>query len=141
MNSLFKYNSIGLMGRIPSENSAKSLLEIMKLLDHHHLQYCIEAETATLFETQALSCPVFSKNELTKHCQVVIVVGGDGSILHAAHVVIEAGIPVIGVNRGRLGYLTDIAPAEIERYLPEMLRGEVKAEQRFLLEAHIIDRQ
>ncbi len=67
-------------------------------------------------------------------CDLVIVVGGDGSMLKAASVLAEQDLPVVGVNRGKLGFLTDILPDEIEQTLGPILAGEYKAETRFLLD-------
>jgi NAD+ kinase len=133
----FVFNTIGLMGRIRSDESTQSLREIMKLLEHHDLKYCIEKETATLFSD--LTCSIYERNEIAKHVDVMIVVGGDGSMLHAAHIAVEHHVPLIGVNRGRLGYLTDIAPFELEEKLLDILKGEFISEPRFLLEVAIYD--
>lgn len=69
----------------------------------------------------------------------MIVVGGDGSLLSAARIAVEVNIPVIGINRGHLGFLTDILPQEIEQQLNAVLTGEYKEEKRFLLHASIIE--
>lgn len=76
-------------------------------------------------------CP---REEMGKVCQLVIVVGGDGSMLKAAPVLAEQDLPVVGINRGRLGFLTDILPEEIETGLGRILAGEYKLESRFLLD-------
>ena len=73
--------------------------------------------------------------QLAGHCDLVVVVGGDGSLLHAAQHIAE--VPVIGVNRGRLGFLTDVLPDEIESRLGEVLAGKYLRERRFLLEAEV----
>ncbi len=66
----------------------------------------------------------------------MIVVGGDGSLLHAAHAVVRDEIPVLGINRGRLGFLTDIHPTELDK-IKAILEGKYILEKRFLLEARI----
>jgi NAD+ kinase len=67
----------------------------------------------------------------------VIVVGGDGSLLNAAHIVVDENVPVVGINRGRLGFLTDIHPDLLESYLKEILHGHYLKEQRFLLDVTV----
>ena len=64
------------------------------------------------------------------------MVGGDGSLLHAAHAVVKNEIPVLGVNRGRLGFLTDIHPKRLEK-IKSILDGEYILEKRFLLSASV----
>ncbi len=74
-----------------------------------------------------------------QNCDVAIVVGGDGTILHAARSVYSSGIPIIGVNEGRLGFLVDISPHEIIKRMEEILiRGEYISEERYLLHAEVI---
>ncbi|MCT9925460.1 NAD(+)/NADH kinase, partial [Enterococcus faecalis] len=68
---------------------------------------------------------------------LVIVVGGDGSLLHAARALVKYNTPVIGVNRGRLGFLTDIKPTEVIFKLDQVLKGDFQTERRFLLEVEI----
>ncbi len=68
---------------------------------------------------------------------LVIVVGGDGSLLHAARALVRHNTPVIGVNRGRLGFLTDIKPTEVIFKLDQVLKGEFQLDRRFLLEMEI----
>jgi NAD+ kinase len=68
---------------------------------------------------------------------LAIVVGGDGNMLGAARVLSRFDICVIGVNKGNLGFLTDVNPDDFERTLTEVMRGEYIVEERFLLEAEI----
>ena len=67
----------------------------------------------------------------------IVVVGGDGSLLSAARLGIRVNVPVVGINRGRLGFLTDILPQEIETKLHELLSGKYLEEKRFLLKTFI----
>jgi NAD+ kinase len=80
---------------------------------------------------------VCARERMGEVCQLVIVIGGDGSMLKAAIVLAEQNIPVVGINRGRLGFLTDILPEEIEQSLGEILSGRFKLETRFLLDASL----
>lgn len=66
---------------------------------------------------------------------LLLVVGGDGSMLSAARLAVQKGIPVVGVNRGRLGFLADLAPDSLPQRLPEILQGKFIEEPRFLIEA------
>jgi len=72
-----------------------------------------------------------------KKCDLAIVVGGDGYMLGAARVLARFDIPVIGVNRGNLGFLTDLDPENFEQPLTEVLEGKYQTENRFLLEAQV----
>ena len=78
-----------------------------------------------------------SRQQMGEICDLVIVVGGDGSLLHAARDMVDYGIPIVGVNRGRLGFLTDILPHELEDRVAEVLSGNYVATKRFMFEAEV----
>ncbi len=70
-----------------------------------------------------------------RSCDLAIVVGGDGSLLHSARQLADNDIPVLGVNLGRLGFLVDVSPSVAERVIAEVLDGQYTLEERFLLSA------
>jgi NAD+ kinase len=70
-------------------------------------------------------------------CDLVIVVGGDGSMLNTARDLIDSRVPLLGINRGHLGFLTDIRPTELEDRVPPILEGQYNLENRFLLHAEV----
>jgi NAD+ kinase len=72
------------------------------------------------------------------HTDCLIVLGGDGTFLRAARALARVDVPVLGVNSGRVGFLSKIDPAELESTLAELLRDEYKIENRMLLEATLI---
>src|SRR5262249_37946604 len=74
---------------------------------------------------------------LAKMADLIIVVGGDGSLLQAAKIAVPQSLPVLGLNRGRLGFLADIYPHEFEK-IERVLQGEYWEEQRFLLQAQVM---
>lgn len=75
--------------------------------------------------------------DIGQQANLAIVVGGDGNMLGAARVLSRFDISVIGVNRGNLGFLTDLNPEDFKAALKEVLAGHYIEEQRFLLEAEI----
>ena len=79
-----------------------------------------------------------TRKDMGAHCDLIIVVGGDGSLLHAARDFVDFDIPILGVNLGRLGFLTDIAPQQLEQSVHEVVRGNSVATRRFLLEGVLI---
>ena len=70
---------------------------------------------------------------------IVLVLGGDGSILSAARMCAEAGIPLLGVNFGRVGFLTELEPGEVEEKLPLYLNGDYWIDERAMLQAEVDD--
>ncbi|WP_286293794.1 NAD(+) kinase [Methylomarinovum tepidoasis] len=75
--------------------------------------------------------------ELGRRCDVVIAVGGDGTLLNTVRAVAVHDTPVIGVNLGRIGFLVDISPDEVSARLEEILRGHCLTEERLMLKAQI----
>jgi NAD+ kinase len=71
---------------------------------------------------------------------LVIAVGGDGTMLYAARRAVLHGVPVLGINRGRLGFLTDVRPEEIQDALDAVLAGNYSGEKRMLLRADIVNK-
>ena len=79
-----------------------------------------------------------STEELYDICDSLIVIGGDGTILRVAEAASARDIPIVGVNLGRLGFLADIEPQEIEISLKKLLEGDYEIEERMMLKATII---
>ncbi|MBU1628933.1 MAG: NAD(+) kinase [Gammaproteobacteria bacterium] len=127
-----KFHHIGLITKLHSpliEHTVKKLAEFLK---EKKLDVLIEANTAKLLKNIQLSSGDYQT--LKKHCDLLIVIGGDGSFLHVARDIVSFNLPVIGINRGTLGFLTDIHPTEMTEKLEEILSGHYVEEKRFMLE-------
>ena len=72
---------------------------------------------------------------------VLITLGGDGTLLRGSHLVGDRGIPILGVNLGFLGFLTSIAPAEVTHGLEQLVAGNYLIDERFTLEACVVNEQ
>ncbi len=111
---------------------------IQRLIDFlaRQVETFVDTDTADHFDT---GLPVLSRIHMGKKQDLIVVVGGDGSLLSAARMAIGVDVPVIGINRGRLGFLTDILPSELEKQIKPVLDGEYYEERRFLLRTRIHD--
>ena len=69
--------------------------------------------------------------------ELLICLGGDGTVLHAARSVIPYEVPILGVNMGRLGFLAEVRPADLKDYLPRLLGGDYRVELRSMLQAKV----
>ena len=78
-----------------------------------------------------------SIDDFCAEIDLCVVVGGDGSMLSACRKMAFSKVPLLGVNLGRLGFLTDISPNEIENLFFPVLQGDFKSSTRFLLEASV----
>ncbi|AWD69081.1 NAD(+) kinase [Acinetobacter schindleri] len=129
------FRNIGLVGRPDKSSVVETLCLIHDHLLNVGLHPVFDADTAALVPYE--NTQTVSRALLGEVVDLVIVVGGDGSLLHAARALVKYNIPVIGVNRGRLGFLTDIKPTEVIFKLDQVLKGEFQLERRFLLELEI----
>jgi NAD+ kinase len=79
-------------------------------------------------------CPV---EEIASRAEMVMVLGGDGTMLGAARLVCEKGIPLLGINLGGLGFITEVSRDEIQEAMDKILRGECPSEERMMLSARL----
>lgn len=129
-----QFKTIGILGRVHSKGVVETLQSLISFLRTLKQNFLVEDETAAALKDPDL--PHIPRNDLSKKCNLVIVVGGDGSILNAAQCVVNDEVPVIGVNRGRLGFLTDINPNQLDK-IKDILAGKFILEKRFLLTATV----
>lgn len=130
-----QFKTIGLIGKPQHAEALQTLTSLFHFLTArgHHL--IIDLRLA-----DDLKLPASTYADLVgigEKCDLAIVVGGDGYMLGAARVLARFDISVIGVNRGNLGFLTDLDPDSFEQPLAEVLAGDYLAENRFLLEAQV----
>jgi NAD+ kinase len=78
------------------------------------------------------------ESDLAHDADLIVAVGGDGTMLHAARMAAMADVPVLGINRGRLGFLADVGPEQMVQSLDDALGGRCQAERRMLLAAQIL---
>jgi len=128
-----EFKRIGLVGRPGHSGVVTSMSRLIACLRSKDLSIMMDDATSELMGNTTVE--VGSRMQLSASCDLVIVVGGDGSMLNVAKQVASEGVPVIGINRGNLGFLTDILPDEIETQLDEVLAGKFTVENRFLLDA------
>jgi NAD+ kinase len=123
------------VGRQASPDIREPLKRLVEFLTARGHRVLIDAETARFASLPGH--PSASMPELGQQAQLAIVVGGDGTMLSAARRLAPYEVPLIGVNQGRLGFLTDIALADMETALAAMLAGQYIEETRTLLDASL----
>ncbi|GMM82837.1 NAD(+) kinase [Pseudoalteromonas sp. BZB3] len=134
MTSPFK--TIGLIGKPNHKGAALTLHRLYTFLQALGYEVLVEERVGAQVQEIAPE-GLIELVELGKRCDLAIVIGGDGNMLGAARVLARFDVAVIGVNRGNLGFLTDLNPDGFEPALEEVLRGEFIAESRFLLEVEV----
>lgn len=131
-----RFKNIAIIGRQNSSNAAKTLSLLIKHLKAKKINAYLEHDTASILPNNKI--PTIPREKLKDYCDLIIVIGGDGSLLSAARIAASQKLPIVGVNRGDLGFLTDIAPDNIAK-IDEILAGNYLQENRLLLEAKIDD--
>ena len=119
-----------------NQGVSESLHRLVEFLTNQNIKIYQDKDTTTSF---MMNIPILAREDMGEKNDLIIVVGGDGSLLSAARMAIQVNTPVIGINRGRLGFLTDILPQDIESQLGAVLNGEYEEEKRFLLHTRIYD--
>ena len=129
------YNTIGLIGKPNHEGASATITALYQFLTDHDYKVLIESSVAPSINIDKLA--INTLIEIGDKADLAIVVGGDGYMLGAARVLSCFNIGVIGVNRGNLGFLTDLSPDELIEPLKEILLGNSRSEQRFVIEAEV----
>ena len=116
-----QFRNIGIIGRLGSTQVLDTIRRLKRFLLDRHLHVILEDTIAEVLPGHGLQTS--SRKILGEVCDLVIVVGGDGSMLGAARALARHKVPVLGINRGSLGFLTDIRPDELEVKVAEVLDG------------------
>lgn len=135
------FSTVGLIGHLHSGRANQSLKRLISFLLQRGKCFVLERETAALLNDPDVlesAHQIVDIDDLGKLCDVVVVVGGDGSLLRGARALAKYNVPLLGVNRGRLGFLTDIIPEDIENRIDEVMSGQYTVDKRFLLDMTIL---
>ncbi len=116
------YKTVGLIGKAAHKGAHASLNALADYLRAKHCTILVEETVAA-----EMDCDDFTVCDLVtigKQADLAVVVGGDGNMLGAARVLSRFNIHVVGVNRGNLGFLTDIHPDEVVQQMDLIYNGE-----------------
>ena len=130
-----KFNTIGIIAKPDAESVRQTLFQLLDFLKARTCRVILDDKIPDSLNPDGLEKS--DRNGIGEHCDLAIAVGGDGTILNTVRSLAHADVPMIGVNVGRLGFLTDIYPDDMESSLSEILDGKYHEEQRFLLEMAI----
>lgn len=133
------FSTIGLFAKPSGADIADTLQHLITYLKNNKFKVLVE-EGCAVHLTQTTETFVPS-TELGKKCDLVMVIGGDGSLLKAARAIVDAGTPILGINRGKLGFLADINPHNLETSLSQILAGHYHQEKRTMLAMTIVRQQ
>ena len=133
MSSRFRH--VALVGKYQAQGMRGVLQEIAQFLERLGLDVSLEQQTALntgLTDHGALTVP-----ELGRDCDLAVVVGGDGTMLGIARQLARYGTPLVGINQGRLGFITDVHIGDYAEALAPMIAGDYEEEHRTMLEGFV----
>ena len=133
MHAAFK--NIGLVGKYDTQGMGDSVLVLARFLIERGYHVIVASQTAEYLQIDEF--PTENLSELASHSDVMVVMGGDGTMLSIARTLALHGVPLIGINQGRLGFLTDITIDDMLDGIAEILSGQYVAEERILLHAQV----
>jgi NAD+ kinase len=130
------FGTIALVGNSHDSRVSESMLLLATHLHNRKRRLLIDESVEVDFG----AVPIVRQPEakLGEQVDLIVAVGGDGTMLHAARLAAPHGVPVLGVNRGRLGFLADIGVADVRSRLDEVLAGQFVQDRRSMLQAQLI---
>jgi NAD+ kinase len=133
---------VGLVAKHNLDAAAGVLAELAGWLEAREIVAVFETETAALAGLPP-DRATYTRDELPENCDLIVVLGGDGTLIGMADRIAVAGadVPILGVNFGSLGFLTEITLDELYESLDAVLRGEAEIDRRMMLRARTLRRQ
>ena len=130
-----QFRTVALIGKYQSPDISGPLLTLADFLERRGVAVLIEEGTALSLGADGKPAPY---ETIGATADLAIVLGGDGTMLNAARRLAEYRVPLVGVNQGRLGFMTDIAREDMIAGITALLDGEFSSEQRFLLDIEVL---
>ena len=131
------FKQVGIFASISGPLVAESMLRVAAVLKAQGIE--VRVEESELSATTLPEIKAQSREAICQTADLVIAIGGDGSMLSAARDVTPFGVPLLGINRGRLGFLADVSPDDIETQLNAVLLGDSETETHFLLQGRFAE--
>lgn len=126
------FKTVALVGLFTDSRVAEPMIRLAEYLANAGITVLSNAATA-----DALSARAVADNALSSDADLIIAIGGDGTMLHAAGLAAGGDVPLLGINRGRLGFLADVSPVDMLESLGQVLGGNYTSESRLQLQAKI----
>jgi NAD+ kinase len=130
-----EFETVGVIGKLNDARVAPTLRAVCRHLKKRGCQVLADRTISGAVIGQGVT--TVPRAELARRSQLAVVVGGDGTLLNAGRTLAPAGVPILGVNVGRLGFMVDVAPDKMTGAVDEVLKGRYVREQRLLLSTEI----
>ncbi|NEX22507.1 NAD(+) kinase [Thiorhodococcus mannitoliphagus] len=131
------FSTVGIIAKQGDPEPVRATLrQLREHLSARRVEVLLDAESAHLLEAAVDAAQPI--DQIGARCDLVIVVGGDGTLLHAARSMSSFGVPLMGINLGRLGFLVDVSPEDIQSAVDQILAGELISDTRSMLSARVL---
>lgn len=130
-----KFRRITLITNSTAAEVKETLNSVIEFLQARDSRIELDETCAKIIDPRDL--PVVTNKKLGANSDLAIAIGGDGTMLKAAHLACNHGIPLLGINRGHLGFLADIPADTFAQHLDEILKGNYAEDVRFLLYSEV----
>lgn len=130
-----RFRHAAIVGKYQARGIRPVLEEVAHFLIDQGLDVCFDRDTATA--TGVADYEALSTAEIGKHCDLAVVVGGDGTMLGIARELARHNLPLVGINQGRLGFITDVPIDRFKESLAPMLAGDYEEEHRTMLDGSV----
>ena len=130
------FSRVALVGKYQADGIEEHLKDLAKLLSDLGCEAFIEFDTATHLALSGY--PTKTARDFAGEIDLVVVLGGDGTMLGIARQLAGSNVPLVGINMGRLGYMTDIPIQSVHTTLPKIIAGDYEADTRTLLDAVVL---
>ena len=131
-----KFSKIALSSTSQDESIMSIARQIFEILSNVGVETLYDDNLSGLEEQ--IGKKSLSVEQIIQNADLLIAIGGDGTMLNCSQKYGSKGIPILGINLGKLGFLTDIAPDEITTRLIDVVKGKFVEDKRFFLEASLI---
>lgn len=128
---MIMFKQIGLITNSGVTAIHTTLTKVIEYLNSRERQVILDTCCADLIGKHNLD--VYEANELGQHCDLVVAIGGDGTMLMASHILCDFNVPLLGINLGHVGFLADIPADDIANSMDEILNGNYVEDVRSLL--------
>lgn len=132
---------IGVISKALTPDNQMIFIRLLEYLHQKNVAIVLEPSISLPPPLQSINFEFHSVDQMSEYVDWVIVLGGDGTLLRASRILAKNPVPIVGINLGTLGFLTDIPAEQLEQYLDEIFQGHFEAEERSLLSTTVYRNQ
>lgn len=116
----------GIIGNKNKKEIGRVLKTIINYFSDKNIPYCVDSEFRDILRPLNLHQQLFPINSLLKKSDIIVSIGGDGTFLNSTKLISDSNKPIIGINLGTLGFMSDVMPSDIKKFFNEVVNGKYK---------------